>query len=544
MKKYLIITIFGLLFCGNAHGATFFIDSQCNTPGNGTTATCSGGANDSYDNIDDFADVARNAGDTAIVRRVASGSQNGTDVTFSSTGNLNSPITIEADYSNSWGDFSSSSQTYTVARGSKQMDASGSITGIAAGDWIYVYNDKTNVRDFAYEVATVSGTKLTLYFPYKGNNPGTGLTLTRMPAAPIWGTIAGDFNWSMSDDNYWVLAGIDIRSTDAVCALDTGTTNPSQIVARDMILEGNDISTCAIHAINFLNYYSKIRNNDSVNFLSQGGTAMPVGGTFKDILVDCDADDTIFFANTTTNFVLWMTDVVASGSCGATALNTTGIGNSFDFNFRNYSGPSSLPINSRVVGISGLFKIEDFQNILGSNSIGFHNNDQGGNIASASQPYKKTLSTLRVGGGSSSIKILPPGGTVSTGISSNFYPQSFIKVFEYPIYLNTSQTTFNTYFKPDNIASWSADPTATQLWVEIDVLASASGAFRYTKKSTGVVDFNGTAGWQSIPLTVIASQSGNAYLRAYYGKPKEVLGTTTGDANLFYVDTKIDITQP
>lgn len=101
-------------------GTTYYIDADCGTPGDGTTATCNGDADDSYDELDDFTEVARSAGDIAILRRGTTARyDNSSDLLFTSDGTIVSPIEIQADYTDIWGDFASSSQTYTPIFGSK-----------------------------------------------------------------------------------------------------------------------------------------------------------------------------------------------------------------------------------------------------------------------------------------------------------------------------------------------------------------------------------------------------------------------------------------
>ena len=64
---------------------TFFIDADCATPGNGSTATCVNDGNDSFDDTLDFTEVNRNAGDIAIHRRGTTAIyDDGTDLLFNS----------------------------------------------------------------------------------------------------------------------------------------------------------------------------------------------------------------------------------------------------------------------------------------------------------------------------------------------------------------------------------------------------------------------------------------------------------------------------
>ena len=546
MKKYLFITIFGLLlFAGQSEAATFYINSECNTPGNGTTATCLNDGNDSYDNLDDFTETARTAGDLAIVRRVASGSQNGTDLNFTSDGTFTSPIRIEADYDNAWGDFASSSQTYTPVRGSKAMTASTTISDIAAGDWIYVYNDKSRRKEFAYEVASVVDNILTLYLPYKGDSLGAGQVLTIMPDAPVWGTVTYNFSFLFATDNGWSLSGLSIMGTNS-----SGQINIAQSAGfffQDLILTGNGSGDAGILSNSSSGgpiYVSKFRILDNISagiqipneggliaYISDGyfdgnNGSGAIGFKFSDGLVYIIDSEFVDYDTGTAATIKNNTSGNAWGSALIYARNLTFVNcvTLLDFN-----GPTIDPLAKIFV--------EDFGSTVGNNKMfGFAKDSKV--IASSSLSERDTL-TVRAGGGVSSIKIVP---TNNLAVSND--KSAMIKMFEYPIYLNTSQTTITTYFKPGSTASWSADPTASQLFIELDVLASSSKAFRYTKRSTGTIDMNGSSDWQSLSITTIASQSGNAYLRGWYGKPQESVGTSTSDANTFFVDVEPTITQP
>lgn len=532
MKKYLLITIFGLLlFAGQSDAATFYIDTSCNTPGNGTSPTCAAGANDPYDNVDDFTDAARTAGDKAIMRRgIASSSADGTDVVFTTDGNLNNPITLEADYDNIWGDFASSSQTYTVVRGSKSMTASDTISDIAAGDWIYVYSDKTRRRDFAYEVATVSGALLTLYLPYKGDNTGAGLTLTVMPDAPIWGTTTGDFQWNLSTDDYWRVQGLDIRGTDAGCNISMGSSK--HFIILDFIIQSDATTSCGIGNLDGGQAVYKTR----IFSPTTGGFDNTRGGYVKDFIIDCNSiASSVGYDVQSTSPPTQLSDGEIKNCISA--ITFSGNNDNDRMDFRNVI-MNGVYTNNSGNGVL-LTYFEDKFSIIGSSSQMYGLTNAVGVV----NTMERNTATVRNVGGVST-KVYPPSGTGNTGVSSASFPYTYLKLFEYPIYLNTSQTTLTTYFKPDNTASWGTDPKAINLWVEIDVLASASKAFRYTKRSTAELNFNGSSDWQAIPLTVTASQSGNAYIRAWYGKTLETIGANSADNNRFYVDTKIDITQP
>ena len=167
-------------------GTTYYIDFECGTPGDGTTATCNGDADDSYDQLEDFTEVARSAGDKAIVRRGGDETVS-SNCDFTSDGTVSNPIIVEADYGDAWSDETTAGETATLTDCSVTVTFAGDISGdIAAGDWIYETNDDN--KDFSYEVKAVSGGSnevVTLYLPYKGGNAGAGKTIEVMPDNPI-----------------------------------------------------------------------------------------------------------------------------------------------------------------------------------------------------------------------------------------------------------------------------------------------------------------------------------------------------------------------
>ena len=101
-------------------------------------------------------------------------------------------------------------------------------------------------------------------------------------------------------------------------------------------------------------------------------------------------------------------------------------------------------------------------------------------------------------------------------------------LFEIPIYATTNSKQYDIYFRPDATANWSADPLATELWIELEAWGHASNNFRKITKSTGVVTDSGN--WESLTVTVAPAQAGVAYLRCYYCKTKEA------GSNILFVD--------
>src|SRR3990167_1962823 len=192
-------------------GTTYYIDAT-----NGSAANNGLTTGTAYLYLDNFTEVARSAGDKAILRRgLANNYDDGTDLLFTSDGTIDNPIIIEADFDNAFSDQVdlSVTATATLTFGSKTVTFSSDISGVlAAGDWIYASGDSN--KEFAYEVASVVTTTVTLFLPYKGDQAGSGKTMYNMKDNPIWNTAAGDFQWNFDTDFFWKIQGIHIRGTD------------------------------------------------------------------------------------------------------------------------------------------------------------------------------------------------------------------------------------------------------------------------------------------------------------------------------------------
>ena len=132
--------------------------------------------------------------------------------------------------------------------------------------------------------------------------------------------------------------------------------------------------------------------------------------------------------------------------------------------------------------------------------------------------------TVRSGGSNISLKVTP---NTEFSTLSEF---SKLLLFELPIYATTDSKTYDIYFRPTATTDWTNDPTASELWIELEAWGHATNNFRKITKSTGVIDMNGSTDWQALSVTVAPAQAGVAYLRAYYCKTKEA------GANIFFVD--------
>lgn len=514
-------------------GTTYYIDSDCASPGTGLTKTCDGaGGDDPFDDIDDFTDAARSAGDIAWLKRGTTATyDDGSDVTFTSDGNLNNPITLSADYDNIFGNFATSTQTYTPVAGSNTMTASANISDIAAGDWIYVYGDQWEDsanptllgKDYAYEVRSVSGTTLTLYLPYKGIQSGSGNSLRILPDAPVWNTAAGDFQWVMSTDNWWFFQGIQIQGTDVACTL--GYSSNAGLIVKDMIILGNGASDCGVAASSVGVKFLKIR---MANF-SSGFNSSSRAVDIIDGYIDCSSVASSEPFSSGTGNMAWMSIIDVSITGCARDLTGSGLGGTVSWTFRNFRHANSY----NGVNAQSNFPIYYYDD------FGIVQNDwQTSNKMGAATTPTTTIRTtvnLRSGGGLVNALFLPPSGTGNTGVSTRFWPYSFFQLFEYPIYADTSSKTYSIFFNSTSTDHFTTDPTASQFWIECDYYADASDADRITKKSTGVIDFNGSTAWQSLSVTCQPTQTGVLYLRGYYGMPRD---TGADDTNAFYMDLK------
>jgi hypothetical protein len=505
-------------------GTTYYIDADCATPGDGTTATCNGDADDSFDELDDFTEVARSDGDIAILRRGATATyDNSTDLTFTSDGGFGNTIVIEADFDDAWSDFSSSAQTYTITQGSKTMTASATITGIAANDWICVNTE--NCRDWAYEVSSVSGTTLTLYLPYKGKASGAGNTLTVMPDAPIWNTAAGDFQWNFDSDNYWKVQGVHVRGTDVNGQIEIDSSGG--IIIKDTIFTGDDLGATGVYVTDEGSYVyiSKCRSFENDEGLVEFHTNASGIAEVYDCLVDGNDGSSV------DGFVVYGGTIIAE-----------------NIEFVNLSGASSAAISIEVTAFgtppgeiylrSAIFDNSEAGRIRNSGThhqkLHFLLEDFGAVGASLEHYFNddvasSTTAVLRTGGGSSS-KLIRPVSSISSADETDR-----LKLFEYPIYTDTTSRTYTMYFSSTSTAHWTANPTAVELFLEADYYVNSGDTQRIAATSTATLNFTGSTDWQGISVTAQPAQAGILYLKGWYGKTKEA---GADDTNAFYMDVQ------
>ena len=536
MKKILLTTLFLLSLAflpSKVDAAVFYIDFNCtlNTDtacGNGTATTTP------YSSLDQFTEVARNAGDIAFVRRGQASTTNVTDLTFTSNGTIADPIIISADYDNLWNDFASSTQTYTIAAATSTFTASANQSEIIVGEWVYVdgdcfetYNSKfLNQCEFAYEVSAVASTSISFHLPYKGNQTGSGHTLrilssTALGSNPQWNVASGAFEWNFSNDNFWVIKGMDIRGTSANGQVNIQFAGP--LLFFDTLISGNGAGDSGIVCDNgvIASQYSilktRIFNNSSFGLSFTSGCFIS-RMLIKDSLLLTAGANSIGSTGSPKSIT-----IIDSSISGFTLISAP---TSDDIYLRNVKWSSIASLNTST-SFSVIYSEDDKGNIGLNKNYNYLANS---NTIPITQSTTTVLGTPRSGGGPNYIEVSPSINVAESWIGSN------VQLFEYPIYTNTTSKQYDVYFMSTSTTNWTTDPivsaTTTELWIECEYWAHDTNATstRKIKKSTGVLDFNGSTAWQNLTVTCQPTQTGILYLRGWYAKTKE------SKSNYFFVD--------
>lgn len=544
MKRLLPLLVFLAFLIPHSTNATvYFIDLSTTTPADTINSGLS--TTSAWGSINKFTDNARVAGDIAFVRRGSASTTGIVAATFTSDGLLNAPITISADYDNLWGGFASTSESYVPAFGSTFIPSSASSTLVATSTWIYIGNDcserafgfasTTNPCEFAYEVKTASSTGIQLYLPYKGNQSGTTRNVRVMGNAPQVGTATEAVQiFTMSGDDYWYFKGLDLRSTNAGCVVNLGATNRGTIF-YDMTVQGNGAGDCGVTggAAGDGEYYKKIRMFNFVNGF--GSFTVQSGGDMNDFFLDCNAvSNSAFFT-------------IGNGTAA-------GFGNIKDGSIQNCTNSiNSLSVGGRIK-MTNVNRPVSYSSLSGFGMYRLYFSDDMGIINLSSQSSNQisanTISTtsisdtsqLRAGGGPENFEILPPSGTGNTGISVNYFPNSYMKLFEYPIYAvaNVSKiysmffmSTSTTNFRVNPLTAASSTSATPEMYIECEEYFDAFDAARKLVRSStaSAINFTGSTAWQSISVTCTPTRSGILYLRGWYAKPND------GGSNWFFMDT-------
>lgn len=493
----------------------YYIDFDNGNDGtnDGTTATKTNG-DGPWATLDQFVENVRSAGDKAIVRRGMTQTVT-SDLIPISNGTRAAPIIIEADYDDAWSDQVdlSATATATLTFGSKTITFSADVSGVvAAGDVIYAASDDNRV--FSYVVDSVVTTTVTLYLPYKGDQAGSGKTMHNMQSAPIWNIITGNFEMNFDNDDHWKIQGLHMRGTDSNGIVEIDDCAAHEFV--DCIFTGNEVSaygikctdeqaTIVVRKCLFIDLTAGIASSSSGSYVAQVYDSYFESGATETGMEMFEAD---FATVIESEFVGFTKDIeMGTGSEDhavlrlrnvlLSSINDPGAGH-HEIGREDANGTVN---DSLFVGVTG--------SLIQSDTV-----------------------TVRSGGGSSSIKVSTFPGLNTT------WDFGRMLVFEYPIYADTSSKTYTVYFKSSGTGNWTADPTAIELWIELEYWGHATNIYRKITKSTGVVDFNGDdSTWLTITVTAQPSIAGVAYLRCWYAKPRE-----GGKSNIFYCDTKIGVT--
>jgi len=539
MKKLLILTIivFSFLIVKLASATQYYIDSSCATPGNGTTTTCNGDADDSWDNLSDATAVLV-GGDIATLRGgIASGydDDGAADLAFTNDGSLtNGPITLERDYDNNWGDaWTSSSQTFTVTFGSNTWGGSASITGLDTDDWIWV--DGEDNRVFAYQIASAAGTggaEFTTYLPYKGNSAGTGIYLNKMTSAPYWGTAAGDFQWNIDGDGDWTISGINVRGTDVNGQIEVDSSR--NIKVDNCILLGDNSTAYGVNLTDDVSSIIIRKTKASLETYGVYTSGLDSSGVIKiyDSYILTVNNYAARFATGAMMYIYAYDSVFGTSSPGSGGGIQIGAGTFLRGRNISFPGITANYITFASAGLWGPeFKIEDYNGINANNLQYF--NFATVAVAADAPTIVSTTSTVRSGGGDSSLVVASSSTTIDN--DSEFLN---IQLFEYPIYADTSNKKYEMYFMATASGEFNALPTNTELWIECEYYGAASGAYRRLTKSTDVMAADdGT--WDPISVTCQPAQAGILYLRGWYAKPLE-----TGYDNKLFMDIAPVVSTP
>jgi len=492
----------------------FTIPVNVTTGGTGGTSTDNDGP---FKTFDKYTENARSAGDIAVARRgLATDYDNGTDLAFSSNGTTLAPIQLESDYDNDFGDQVdlSATATATLTFGSKTVTYSADISGVlATGDWIYVSGEAT--REFAYEVDTVATTTVTLFLPYKGAQAGSGKTTFNIQSPPVWNTVAGNFKWNLNADHCWFFQGIHIRGTNSTG--NVGQTNAMVIKYRDCIFQGNGSGDAGIECGGTSNsaIIQKCRffdHAENINCVSSRSFSFQA----SDCLFDGDGGDTgIEFSNVSIGTII---DSEFKNHIDDISMN----GDSWSIaKLRNCILAGTTEVNLNL----GNFEACKVSSEDHDGSLGVSKQYSWLNSSNTAAVIESDIGTTRSGGGAISGKCTP-----STKMNT-VWDWGRQLLFEIPFYATTSSKKYEVFFRPTATDDWTADPTATELWIELEYWGTAANNHRRITKSTGTIDMNGSTTFTALDVTIAPSQAGVAYLRGYYAKPKE-----SGKVNTFFWD--------
>jgi len=547
-------------------------------------------AGDTYYILDSWKTVAKafatlTAGDIAIVRRGMTDVY-GADLNPTNDGNPVSPITIEADYADSWSDFANSAQTYTLAFGTKAIIASGN-PDFVVGEWMYESTE--DAKDWAYEVAGVQNSD-------SGTDDGADsdkLIDTGKFANTVIGTqvvnttdsITGYVSTLVDNDTVEVtLDGRPSGSGGTLVVFDNGDTwtIADQIVlflpykgniaaAGKTLVRMPDNPISDSNGGNFNWYFSndtfwKLQGieiiSDDTSYAFYGSSLN--GILFKDCVIYSATDDLndSGFADSDGGDVILMKkcrvtagkSLSARGSVQCSDSLLTAIAycvyDSGNYIFNETEMVSSADIlycappsksKFRNCPFTAVDKIVEYQDQTEFGTLYFEDYDgtigdnrQARAYATADDTFHIASETTKVrpGGGASSIKVTP-----DRNMSTAWEPSRTLIHHGKGIALKDVEITLTAYLSSDDDTDWDANPLATELYMRAYPYGSATNNHRKMVQSTGVCsNFNiDDESWENtLTCTFTPLQTGVFYFEIWYCKTKEAT-----NSNIFYCDSKV-----
>jgi hypothetical protein len=511
-------------------GTTYYADSDNGSDSNDGLGTGSGNA---WLTMDKYVESARSAGDILICRA-------GRTLAYDSNSSLNTNgdglatahIIVSADYGDAWGDHVNTSGTATVTttHGSKIVTATADISSVvAAGDMIYISGDD-NLR-FAYEVESVSTVTVTLFLPYKGDTEGSTKTLINMQAPPVWDDSNGvNTRIVHASDAYWWWRGIRVQSNNATKT--SGIIDISNTAYGILLTDMQFVSTTGgtneygIWFGNEYGYASLIHKCRTFNF-RRGFYSEMAGSTGEHITL---IRDCLFDGNNATSSV----GIMFGNSTGGSVIETEMKNNATrDLQLGGYSNAVKT-LNCIQSSSTPYFVGSGPGSFLRMND---HNQSKTDHREMSGDDYvafRRSTSVSRMGAdGAGSAYVLSVESYDKVG-GEAYNEVDGIVPFDYAIRHDTDQFTCDVWLRTNETADWTTDPTADELYIELSYRKHATNMARYSLRSTGVLDFNGSTAWQKLTVTATPGQDGIAYLKLYYGKVLE-------DVDDFYVDPRPEI---
>ena len=526
-------------------GTTYYIDPANGDDGADGLTSTGDATNGPWATIRKFMEGARAAGDVGICRRDITDMSDGTRLTATVDGDIFNPIIIEADYDDTWSDFADSAQTYTVAAGAKTMAASATITGVSVGDWVYVSGEDSRLH--CLEVKAVSGTTLTFHLPYVGLSSGAGKTLVVMGPNPTHGSTPTADLIYFNTSYYWVFRGFHVKGAYGQGAM---LFSNARVFLENIVLQGTHsgtqgggMKTQSYAVLKFRNFrFLGGNNSEVVELAHNNGVVIFDHGEIDGAGQGSSPMLRGIFVGSTALQNIYMSDVYVHGVANGIGIEieasaTLGTLKAKNVTFSdNSAGDVEVQYQESVGELTSII-FEDYNGIKGNTKF-----FSGNGPAEIDSPWAETdTGVVRSGGAAASLKVTPSisiGGDWDLGGYPILGDQcSNLVTKGIPIYFPDAGTkTVKFYFKTANTTDWTANPTAEELYIEVEHLVHSSNVSTSIKRSSETLDFINSTEWQSISVSLTVGQSGLAYVRILYSKTKE-----SAKSNVFYFDPYIDM---